>query len=169
MYKYIQQGDEQRGGEREGQIHSGTLSQSGDYPKQKRNNCPPYTQTDRQTGTNTHTLTNTNTQETTTMAQYKYTKPSSSTDTKILLLTILVSVVASFHTSAFTIHSVLSQHSNRIMARSSSATTTTTASMTAEETITMNEDVAIVGCGVLGTSLCRQLLSSTDFATAKGL
>ena len=29
-------------------------------------------------------------------------------------------------------------------------------------------DIAVVGCGVLGTSLCRQLLSSPDFESKTG-
>ncbi len=29
-------------------------------------------------------------------------------------------------------------------------------------------DIAVVGCGVLGTSLCKQLLSSPDFQGRKG-
>ena len=29
-------------------------------------------------------------------------------------------------------------------------------------------DIAVVGCGVLGTSLCKQLLSSPDFGSKTG-
>jgi len=35
-------------------------------------------------------------------------------------------------------------------------------------TVSAASDVAVVGCGVLGTSLCKQLLESADFASAKG-
>jgi pyrroline-5-carboxylate reductase len=30
------------------------------------------------------------------------------------------------------------------------------------------DHIAVIGCGVLGTSLCRQLLESPDFADRKG-
>jgi hypothetical protein len=30
-------------------------------------------------------------------------------------------------------------------------------------------DIAVVGCGVLGTSFCKQLLSSPDFQGRKGM
>ena len=91
----------------------------------------------------------------------------------LLLLAILLPLMVSSSSSSSSSSSVhrlppafsLSSSSPPRTLRRPSAASTTIAAATAPPSESDGDDVAVVGCGVLGTSLCRMLLSHPSFSS----